>query len=380
MPTQSRMPVVTPSALAEDQCRDLLVYLAQVPDPRSARGVRHSLVSVLALAAAAVIAGRRSYAAIAEWAADATQHTLTVLGVRRHRLFGIRVAPHASTIRRNLQDVDGDRLDTAIGAFVTSQISTGRLRQIKVDGKTLRGSRDGERGPVHLLAALTEGVVAGQVDVGTKTNEITRFAVLLDPLAVAGVVISADALHTQTAHAEYLHTRGAHYVLPVKGNQPGIFNILDAMPWRTMPKQQTDSRGHGRAEQRTIQVAPVPAAINFPHAAQVMLVERYVDTGASHTAVAMFYLTDLTADQAGPDDLAGIIRDHWDVENRLHWVRDVTLGEDASRVRTANGPRVMASLRNLAISTLRIHKWTNIAAGCRWAGSDQTRPLLLIGL
>jgi hypothetical protein len=100
----------------------------------------------------------------------------------------------------------------------------------------------------------------------------------------------------------------------------------------------------------------------------------------SRSDVAMFYLTDLTPDQAGPDDLAGILRDHWDVENRLHWVRDVTLGEDASRVRTANGPRVMASLRNLAISTLRIHKWTNIAAGCRWAGSDQTRPLLLIGL
>ena len=187
-------------------------------------------------------------------------------------------------------------------------------------------------------------------------------------------------MHTQTAHAEYLHARGAHYILPVKGNQPGIFDLLDAMPWRTVPTHRTDERGHGRTEQRTIQVAPAPPELAFPHAAQVALVERYVDIGDTHTAVAVFYLTDLTTQQAGPDDLAGLVRDHWDVENRLHWVRDVTFGEDASRVHTRNGPRVMASLRNLAISTLRIHKWTNIAAGCRWAGSDQRRPLLLIGL
>ena len=177
MPAQSRMPVI-----AADQYRDLLAYLGQVPDPRARRGVRHTLVSVLALAAAAVIAGRRSYAAIAEWAADATQQTLTVLGVRRHPLFGIRLAPHASTIRRNLQDVDGDRLDAAIGAWLTHQVSCGRLQQVKVDGKTLRGSRHGEQRAVHLLAALTDGVVAAQVDVEGKTNEITRFTTLLDPI------------------------------------------------------------------------------------------------------------------------------------------------------------------------------------------------------
>lgn len=380
MRVESATPPTTMPAHDTRDYRDLLFYLRLVPDPRSRRGVRHSVVSVLAIAAAAVIAGRRSYQAIAEWAADASQSTLAALGARRHWLLGIHVAPHASTIRRTLQKIDGDRLDAALGAWLGGQLAAHRLRQVKVDGKTARGSRDGDRPAVHLLAALTGGVVVGQVDVGAKTNEITRFAALLDGVDIAGMLISADAMHTQAGHADYLHRRGAHYLLPVKGNQPGIFDALDAMAWTQVPRHETEERGHGRVERRTIQVAPAPANLRFPHARQVMLVERYVQTGKTHSAVALFYLTDLTAEQAGPADLAEDIRDHWDVENRLHWVRDVTLGEDASRVRAGSGPRVMASMRNLAISILRIHKWTNIAAGCRWASADQTRPLLLIGL
>lgn len=364
---------------------DLREYLAGVPDPRARRGVRHALASILSIAAAAVAAGARSFAAIGEWARDAPQRVLALLGVRRHRRQRRYLAPDEATVRRVLQTVDADAVDQAISAWLAHHPAAAPAAAIAVDGKSVRGTfaRTGGAG-VHLLAALshTQGIVVGQQQVVTGTSEIAWFQPLLDQVELAGTVVTADALHTTRGQARYLHQRGADYVLVVKENLHRLHARLQALPW---PASQHDTHtdiGHGRLEQRVIEVLPAPADLGFPHAAQVFQITRYRTdrtTGhrQEHTIVGV---TSLTPQQADPAHLAGLLRGHWDIENRLHWVRDVTYGEDHSRVRTGTAPRTMASLRNLAISTLRLAGHTNIAAALRHTARDFTRPLALYGI
>jgi predicted transposase YbfD/YdcC len=227
----------------------LLEALDAVPDPRMKRGVRHRFGSILFLSVCAVVSGSKSFAAIAEWAADTANSKLADIGIK---------PPNASTIRRALSAFTGDGFDTAIGSWLAGRLaaarsaSTGRTRRraIAVDGKALRGSRNGDQRARMLMAALDHdcGVTLGQVDVDTKTNEIPLFSVLLDTITdLEGVVVSADALHAQREHAEYLHKRGAHYMLTIKGNQPGLRKQLASMPWNDVPNghKETDT-SHGR--------------------------------------------------------------------------------------------------------------------------------------
>jgi hypothetical protein len=155
-------------------------------------------MSILLVTASAVLAGARSFAAIGEWAADAPQYVLEMLGTRRDRLHGLHRAPDEATLRRVLQAVDGDLLDAAIGAWLSGFASP--VTVIAVDGKTVRGTCDETgQGGVHLLAAMTHdsGIVVSQREVGEKTNEITSFRPLLDTVDLAGVMVTADAMHTQ---------------------------------------------------------------------------------------------------------------------------------------------------------------------------------------
>src|SRR5437764_4366646 len=250
-----------------EQVVDLRDHLAVVPDPRARRGVRHTLMSILLITAAAVLAGARSFAAIGEWAGDAPHHVLEMLGTRRDRLHGSCRAPDEATLRRVLQAVDGDLLDTAIGAWLAG--CAGPVTVIAVDGKTVRGTCDETgQGGVHLLAAMTHdsGIVVAQQEVGEKTNEITSFQPLLDTVDLAGAVVTADAMHTQRAHASYLvEERGADYVLIVKANQPNLFAQLNSLDWDSTPVHASENTGHGRAERRTIRVRPAPEDIDFPH-------------------------------------------------------------------------------------------------------------------
>jgi hypothetical protein len=194
-----------------EQDADLLVALAGVPDPRKARGCRHRLVTVLAIGVCAVLAGARSYLAIAEWAHDLPVSARLRLGIGRR-------APSESTIRRILQRVDLDALDATLSSWLASRVpppQPGRMRVVAVDGKTARGARSDDGAQVHLLAAFdpTSGVVLGQTQVDGKSNELTAFAPLLDRIDLTDVLLTADALHTQRGHAAYLHARGAHYLL-----------------------------------------------------------------------------------------------------------------------------------------------------------------------
>jgi predicted transposase YbfD/YdcC len=165
-----------------------------------------------------------------------------------------------------------------------------------------------------------------------KTNEITRFAPLLEPLDLAGCVITADALHTQREHAEFLVTgKGAHYILVVKKNQPGLYAQVKNLPWRRIPvASRQHDRGHGRQEHRTLKAAAVAAGPGFPHAAQALCLTRQVRPldGGRWRTITVYAITSLDARQATPAQLAAWIRGHRQIE-ALHHLRDAGYGEDA---------------------------------------------------
>jgi len=215
-----------------------------------------------------------------------------------------------------------------------------------------------------------------------KTNEITRFRPLLERLDLAGQVVTADALHTRREHAEWLVThKHAAYLLVVKHHQPALHRQLTALPWRDVPvADHTRDRGHGRAETRRLQVTTV-TGLDFPHATQALRITRRARPLDSHRwrTVTVYAVTSLTAAQASPGRLADGARGHWGIE-ALHHLRDVTFAEDASQTRTGTAPRVMASLRNLAIGILRARGQGNTAAALRRNARDAARVLPLLGI
>jgi len=195
----------------------LIEMLRTLVDPRQPRGVRHPLVTVVAIAVCAALAGARSFNAVAEWAKDLSRDTLRRLGSRRWK------PPSEPTLRRVLQKLDADRLDAEIGRWLLLQCAP-RLRGqgLSVDGKTLRGAHDGGQAPPHLLSAILhqEGIVVAQRAVEEKTNEIPELPRLLAPLPLEDAVITGDALHTQQATARYVvEEKKADYLFTVKDNQ-----------------------------------------------------------------------------------------------------------------------------------------------------------------
>ena len=281
-----------PRELQEAEAPHLLAYLAAIADPRARSGRRHPLAGILALAAAAVLAGARSFAAIAEWAADAPQPVRAALGARRDTPDHWAV-PAEATIRRTLGRLDAHTLAAAVGAWLADRQrhdqgdSAARARRrppqrqraVAVDGKTLRGAHppDGDGRPVHLLAAMehTSRAVWAQHQVGGAPEEVPGLRPLLAGLDLAGVVVTADALHTHAAAAELLVAgKRAHYLFTVKANQPTLLAHLQQLPWRLVPvADRTRDQAHGRIEQRTLKVVTV-GHLGFPHAAQALQVTR----------------------------------------------------------------------------------------------------------
>lgn len=277
MPASASSPIAVlsahtgPTHLGEEPARDadLLVALRAVPDPRHRRGRRHRLVTVLAVSAAAVLAGARSHVAIAEWAQDLPVGARVRLGIGRR-------APSESTIRRNLALVDLDALDTVLSVWLATRLPASLVRRpgsiarvVAVDGRTARGARRPDGPAVHLLAAFDQasGVVLGQIAVDSKSNGVTAFAPLLYRLDLTDVLVTADALHTHRGHAQYLHARGGHYLWIVKANQPRLPAQHLALPWGQIPVVDTQKdRGHGRVETRRVKLTAVGAGIGFPDA------------------------------------------------------------------------------------------------------------------
>lgn len=356
----------------------LMGVLAGVPDPRDPRGVRHGLAVVLSCAVGAVLAGSKSWMAVAEWVRDADRDALRQLGISPDT-----VLPSESTIRRTLAQMDADDLDRRVGAWVATRtaVVAGR-RVIAVDGKSLRGAGHGGLMP-HLLAALDHhrGVVVAQQAVssqGDKGSEIPALRQLLGGMDLRGVVVTADALHCQRETATWITGRGGDYVMTVKGNQPGLLRILKTLPWKDVPAHTHRQSGHGRRVRRTVRAVTAPGWLQWPAAAQVVQFRRTRTVkGRKHIEVA-YVISSVPMVQARPSVIATWIQGHWAIENALHWVRDVVFDEDHHQLRVGAGPQVMATLRNTAISLLRLTGWSSIAAGLRHHARDSRRPIELL--
>lgn len=292
---------------------------ASVPDPRDPRGVRHPLCSVLVIAQAAVAAGARTLVGISEWAADTDRKVLARLGINPQVSL-----PSESTIRRTLADLDGDDLDRRVAVWMATRVGhlAGRT-VIAVDGKSLRGGARAGGVMPHLLAALHHGngVVAGQRAVATKSNEIPALPLLLAGFDLAGVVVTADALHCQRSTAAYITSHrqlGGHYVLTVKGNQPKLRARLKALPWTRVPATTTVSTSHGRRVRRTIKAVTVPDWVGFPGAAQVLQIRRTRTLKGHRTTEVVYAICSLDMIAAPPATVATWIQGHWSIENALH--------------------------------------------------------------
>ncbi|BAK34418.1 putative transposase [Microlunatus phosphovorus NM-1] len=352
--------------------------LSIITDPRGRRGRRYELATVLVVALAAVVGGSRSLASIAGWAADLPTWHWPRLGITRR-------PPSLSTIRRVLLRVDPEVVDAVLHAWLATLTPvSSRWRAVAVDGKTCRGARGVDGSRVHLFSIVDHatGMPLGQVNAGGKDHEIAAFAAVLDRINLNGVIVTADALHTQRGHAHYLHRHGGRYVFVVKRNQPTLYDQLAGLPWSKVPvAHRVVEKGHGRRESRTLQLTGVRAGIGFPHARLAgRIVRNRTETATGETTQEIVYVvTSLGWSDIAPADLATLVRGHWSIENKVHWVRDLTFDEDHSTVRTGTLPQLMATLRNTAIGLLRLRgKHTNIAAATRSLGRQTGQLLDLI--
>jgi len=410
----------------------LIERIGGITDPRDPRGVRHDFASTLVCIACATLAGNKSLVALSEWCDSSSQEVLARLGARISPSSGLRIPPSYATIRRAAMAVDANELDLIVNTWAAQQADRrartrsagdattngtggededdptgpgstdpgstdpeGRsanagadLVGIAVDGKAVRGARRADGTQVQLLAALRHdtGMVIGQSNVeNDKTNEILAFAPLVGPLDLSGRVVTADAMHTQRKGARLVVAKGGHYIFGVKQNQPKLWNAAVAAGDKIdldAPEHETVLRGHGRIDRHRVWTAPVPST-RFPHARLFVIVERESSTldDVRVSIETRFYVTDLTKAEASVDHLLRLVRGHWAIES-LHWIRDNTFDEDRSQVRTGTLPRVLATLRNLAIGIIRYatDRTVNIAAATRQLARQPDLTLDLLGI
>ena len=287
--------------------------LSRMPDPRHRRGVRYPFLDLLHIIVCAVLSGAATLTMIAEWA----QETATVQGFPP----GTRV-PSLTTFHRVIAAVDAQALDTVINDWVRARtrqtnLCTDARQMVAVDGKEIRGAKNGGRRRVFLMAALDHatGCVIGQESIGEKTNEIPHFAALMGKIGdLGGVIVTADALHTQREHAEYLHQHGAHYVLTVKNNQRALRDRIASQTWVGRPIQHAcHQKGHGRTTTWQATCQPAQEWIDFPHAAQTMRLtrDRHNHRTGERTREHVFVITSLPAEEpfrdSTTDTLYGIL-------------------------------------------------------------------------
>jgi hypothetical protein len=330
----------------------LLAYLATLHDPRRACGRRHPLVAILAMAAAAVLTGARSMAAIAEWAADAPQPVRAAFGAGRDAP-DRWVVPTEATIRRTLARVDPTALAAVIGAWLGDRDRSRRPGPqhrrwaVAVDGKTLRGAKGGDGRQVHLLAAMdhTTPAVLAQRHVDGAPGEVPGLVPLLADLDLAGAVVTADALHTHADAAEFLVTgKQAHYLLVVKANQPTLLARCARLAWHHVPVlDRARNRAHGRVELRTSRPSPwatsafrTPPRSSRSPARPVSLAPG--GGGPWSPTRSPAWPSPGPAPPGSPTCCGGTGRSR----TACTGVRDVTFAEDACKLRTGTGPQVMA--------------------------------------
>ena len=392
----------------------------QVNDPRRKQGKRFSITAILLLAMAAILSNHVWELAIAQWGAGQSEEVKKALGFEKG------VTPHQSTIHRLFRKVSAEELEAAFRRIFLHILQKEEEQRganaVAIDGKAQRGRLkfEEEHGyPVHAVSlvdhqtgiVLTQGhvektdVVPTSKLTGATEQEEQEEKKQKSELAVAsrlihhidwkGKVLSGDALYCQRCLCYALRQAGGDYLFLVKGNQPHLFDdlrLLFAPPAPAkragegilrLPEQhaQTTEKGHGRVDIRSIRVSSeLKGYSDWPGLEQVFEIRRrWLSKGEWHEAVR-YGVTSLPATIAIPERLLKLKRGHWTIENGLHYVKDVTMGEDKSMTHCDNGPKIMAALRNTAVSLLRHAGFSTIAARMRYNSTHPQAALEVLSL
>jgi predicted transposase YbfD/YdcC len=350
-------------------------------DPRKAKGKRYSLVTLLTLIFLAKLCNQDTPVAIADWAKNHAEELVELLKLRQSWM------PHHNTYRRVFQEIISEAEFGQLMQKYHQQATEEPEDTLAMDGKTLRGTRiaDQERGD-HVLsvyAGQSQRVVAQEV-VDIKENEIVAAPKALEQVSVAGKIITGDAMHTQRDISAQIVERGGDYLWPVKENQERLYQDIQRLFTPDEPKPgfgkiATDFQsttkvnvGHGRIEKRTLQTsAMLNDYLDWPGMGQVYRLERkiiWVRQGKAYkTSCEIEYgITSLSRDKASPGKLLLVRRQHWLIETGLHYRRDVTFHEDATRMTIGAAGRILAVVHNLVLGLLKKAGFTNAAQGRRW--------------
>lgn len=370
----------------------LYEHLLQIEDTRKARGKRHQLITLLVLMLLAKLGGEDTPSGIAEWIANRK-----TIWVESKIMSDPKTASHM-TYRRILQKIiSAEGFEEIVQKYHRSRLETGQELMICVDGKTVRGTIPyGSIRGVHLLAVYVpgQGLVLAQAEVDKKENEIVVAPKIISQVLLAGMIVVADAMHTQRAFSSQIVSAGANYVWTVKDNQPRtrwaiqklfvheVCNLKKGAPLSDDIRiATTTNKRHGRIEQRTlISSTQLNDYLDWPYVAQVFRIERivYHAHGRGTTKEIVYGMTSLTPEEAGPEKLLALFREYWKIENSLHYRRDVTFHEDATRLTIGDAGHNMAILNNLAIGLCLQNGYQNVASARRLFQAQPESALALI--
>lgn len=376
---------------------------ACIPDPRSKQGLRFSLASILSLALTAVLTNHRSGLAIAEWGARQDKAVKQALGFTRGS------TPHQTTIQRLFQRLNPSDLAAAVQRVFEPK-RPGEVRErgsqgVALDGKAQRGRLRHAAVPTHPAHAVTAfchdlgGALAQLVvDAQQQQGELTVAPQLIAQVEWQGRVLTGDALYCQQDVCQQVVEAQGDYLLIVKENQPTLLSDIQQVFAPLSAEEQARTgvhtvvplaiqtyrsveKGHGRIEERQIRVSSELGGYSaWPYLEQVFeYTRRWTSKGITKQQVR-YGITSLPAQVSDAARLAELKRGHWQIENGLHYVKDVTLGEDASQTHVGYAADILAMLRTTAISLLRRAGYRTIAARLRYYSGCPHEALALIGI
>jgi len=373
----------------------LYARFEQIDDPRQARGKRYSLVTLLVIIFLGKLCGQDSPVEIADWAANHAEKLAGMLGLERVWM------PHHNTIRRVYQDILSEEAFNQMAQEYSQQEHAGKSEVLALDGKTLRGTGiNGHQKNDHVLSlyGVESQQVLAQASVDRKENEITAAPRVLAQVDLSGKVVTGDALLAQRKLSSQIIEQEGDFIWPIKDNQPRLladiqqlFAIPDEIPNPGFGKVSTDfqcvsavNKGHGRIEKRILHTSTMlNDYLKWPGIAQVYRLERqftWLRKGQviKRSCETEFGITSLSRTQASPADVLHYRRQHWFIETGLHYRRDVTFKEDATRMTKAAVGRIVATIHNLVIALIKRAGYSNAAKARRWfAGHlDQAFALL----
>jgi len=365
--------------------------LGKLTDIRKAKGKRYSLISILMIILMAKLCGEDKAMGIADWAKNRQAEMIKLLGLDRPSL------PNHNTYRRILANaMYEDEIERLVGEY-NEEGEHGDVYAL--DGKAIRGMRKKDETISEYALSVCDvkqGKVLSQVQVGRKENEISKAPEALKLVKIAGKVVTGDAMHTQKKLSTQILEGQGDYVFPVKENQEKLYKNIQSLFAPEYPKPgfgkiQTDfqtaqkvNKGHGRLEVRTIQTSEMLNSYSgWPGLAQVYRLERtiqYWRSGKCYrtTCEVEFGITSLTRQKASASRLLEIRRAHWGIEAGLHYRRDVTLNEDATRMTVGNTGIIMASINNLVLALIQQAKFYNAAQARRWFAANLSRAFSLL--